>query len=69
MIDGLMKELGLHGGSLNGMVGSAPAIEAGQPDEDSRPPHPVVAERKASKTAKASEPAKAANNGDVDTAA
>ncbi len=30
MIDGLMRELGLHGGSLNGMVGATPVMEVEQ---------------------------------------
>ncbi|MDP9423309.1 MAG: SPFH domain-containing protein [Pseudomonadota bacterium] len=72
MIDGLMKELGLHGGSLNGMVGSAPTIEVGQPDGGS--PEPAAepenrGQRKAAKPAKGAEPATPANNGDIGTAA
>jgi uncharacterized membrane protein YqiK len=65
MIDGLMKELGLHGGSLNGIVGSAPATateqlltltELGAPAEE-----PAAAEDIEAKPAKAKKAGTAEN--------
>lgn len=43
MIDGLMKELGLHGGTLNGMVETAPTLELA---DDEPKPTKVVKARK-----------------------
>jgi uncharacterized membrane protein YqiK len=68
MIDGLMKELGLHGGSLNGLVGTAPSVEIEQSDDGRDPIEPAVAPRKLTKPTKATE-TKKADNSDVDNAA
>ena len=63
MIDGLMKELGLHGGSLDGMVGTTPVLDLEEPVEKpiaSKPetaPKPKVARPKAPDGTAASESA------------
>ena len=46
MIDGLMKELGLHGGSLDGMVGSAPVLGADSPGEEPARTEPALDQAK-----------------------
>jgi len=68
MIDGLMKELGLHGGSLNGLVGSTPSIAVEQDGDGPEPFEPAAPPRKLAKTATGAE-TKKADNSDVDNAA
>ena len=51
MIDGLMKELGLHGGSLDGMVGTSPVL-----DLEETPEKAVTAKPEAASKPKAAKP-------------
>ncbi|HEY0628646.1 MAG TPA: flotillin domain-containing protein [Sphingomicrobium sp.] len=71
MVDGLMKELGLHGGSLNGIVGAAPSADSDVASAIVAPPVPVAEEgtvvppidEKPAKTRKSATEAPASNGG------
>ncbi len=55
MIDGLMKELGLHGGSLNGMVETVPSLELHEDAPAPEAPKPVAPKKKADKARSAAD--------------